>query len=1317
MTDLSLPGTGVSFAFTRTYNSLDSASGSLGQGWTHSYNASLTIRVGGDITARAGSGQQLEFAKNTDGSFTAAAGGRATLTTIAGGYELVTSDQLHYRFDTAGKLTSLKDRNDKGLSFAYDGNGRLSTITDPANRQITLSYDGSGLLTQIATPGPRTVSYGYTSGRLTSVTDVAGKVWTYTYEQYGFLEKEIDPLNHTVFRNVYGSDGRVTEQYDGLNNKTTFAWDATTQTQTITDARTNVWKDVYANNVLQKEIDALGRETQLATTADLNTSSVTGPDGRTTSMTYDAKGNLLTATAPASLGSVQKTFAYDSQNNVTSVTDARGKVTSYGYDANGNNTTVTQDGVTVATHTYNTSGQETSFTDGRNNTTAYTYDANGNLESETDALDNKTTYSYDSAGRMTSRVDPRGNVQGADPNQFKWTYTYDSAGRTLTETDPLGHVTTYAYDNAGNQTSVTDANNKTTTYTYDAASRVLTITAPDTGVTTFTYDAVGNKLTKADPRNKATIYTYDANNRLASETTPLGNKTTYSYDVNGNLTKEVEPRGNVQGANPDDYATTYTYDAAGRLLTETDPLGKTTTYTYDAVGNKTSVEDANNHTTSYAYNGRNLLTSLTAPGGAVTTYAYDVASNLVSRTDAKDHETSYAYDAANRQTSMTLPLNRQWAYGYDVAGNRTEVVDANGNSTQTPGDGTSTYTYDRAGRLTAIDYSDSTPDVTYTYDAVDNRIQTTDGSGTQSYSYDGVNRLTQVMRGTDTFAYTYDLAGNLTRRTYPDSTVVDYTYDDDSRLASVVSGGQTTTYAYDAAGQLTQATLPSVNGHVEERSYDRAGRLTRVKSVKGASTLADFTYTLDSVGNPTQVVRAGSAPGTTTYAYDVRDRLREVCFQASCPGGSDPFIRWTYDAVGNRATETRPSGTTTYTYNAADELTFAGSTTYSYDQNGNETASGSQTFSYDLANRLVSTTGGFTTTYSYDADGNRVEATSAGITTRYVWDVQGSFAALALERAGGGSLIARYIYGKNRLSMTTPNGTWYYHHDGVGSVAAVTSSTGDLTWTYSYEPFGVTRAESQEDPNAPSNRLKFAGELADPTGLYYLRARQYEPSTGRFLRRDPLEAPRDTPLISSYIYADGRPTTSVDPTGLTAEPPTRGLEAVGEATSPSTKKPPKIPCVNYIKLVCDAIEIILGGGDFAGEREIGRVGAAQLILELARPKVTSQAKALSYVDAFSGRMTYLWLRRGWEYWRYYEGRSPSKGPWLTRTDFKSGAAAQHGLNLPEGNTAACRQTVSVFYPTLALKGHVKLADGSVGGFQWFALNTHTLTFGPCQRYY
>jgi RHS repeat-associated protein len=291
---------------------------------------------------------------------------------------------------------------------------------------------------------------------------------------------------------------------------------------------------------------------------------------------------------------------------------------------------------------------------------------------------------------------------------------------------------------------------------------------------------------------------------------------------------------------------------------------------------------------------------------------------------------------------------------------------------------------------------------------------------------------------------------------------------------------------------------------------------------------------------PTQVVRSGATSSTATYTYDANDRLTGVCFQAgTCPGGADPFIRWTYDRVGNRLTEARSSGTTSYTYNAADELSAAGATTYTYDQNGNEKSAGSTTFTYDLANRLASTTGGgTTTTYSYDGDGNRRQASTgsqASKKTNFLWDVNGSLPQLALERDGNNALLRRYLYGQRRISMTTGGSAYYYHYDNLGSVANVTSATGASEWTEAYEPFGSIRTETKNDPNAPSNLMKFTGEYLDPTGLYYLRARQYDPTPGRFLGIDPVASSPGDPYVSDYAYVANRPTVLIDPTGESRE--------------------------------------------------------------------------------------------------------------------------------------------------------------------------------------
>jgi len=1181
-TDLSLPGTGVGFSFERAYNSLDLTSGQLGQGWTDSYSTSLTVAANGDVTVRGEDGQQILYTHQSGGSFVGAPGALSTLAAVTGGYELTRPDQVTYSFTSGGRLTGIVDRNDKGLAISYDSNGRIATITDAAGRAVTFTHNtATGLLTQIAADDGRSVSYAYTSGRLTSVTDVRGHSWTFAYNNRGFLTSETDPLSHTIFQNTYGNDGRVTDQYDALNNHTTFSWNQTTQTLTATDPRSHTWQDVYSNNVLDKRIAPSGETTDFGHDSSLDATSVLAPDGtNTTSMSYDSRGNLLTATAPSSLGSATKTFTYNSRNDVTSVTDARGKVTSYGYDSAGNNTSITLDGDQIAASTYDSAGRLLTSTDGNGKTTTYTYDADGNVASVTDPLGHDTTYTYDDAGRVLTKVDPLGNVTGGTPANYTTSYTYNDAGQILTETDQLGHTTTHTYDNAGNQTSVTDANGNTTSYSYDNANHLTQVTAPDpdgTGplaapITKYTYDAAGNRASMIDPRGNCsgctassytTTYTYDDNNRLASSTTPKGEKTTYGYDSNGNLAWTVDPRGNVSGATPADYKTTYTYDAAGRLLTTTDALNHVTTNHYDAVGNRNWVEDANSHQTDYTFDAAGRILTVTAPDGGVTTYTYDGNGNLETRTDDNSHTTSYAYNDASQLTTITQPdpdgagslTAPVTSYTYDANGNRHTKVDPNGNATTTSGDGTTTYSYDRANRLTGIDYSDATPDVTFAYDNVGNRTSMTDSAGTISSSYDNLNRLTGTTRSSDTFSYVYDPSGNITRRTYPDSTQIDYTYDEDNRLASVATGSTTTSYTYDPASHLTQTTLPSSNGYTETRSYDHAGRLTEVKNAAGSSVLSDFASTLDPVGNPTQITQTGAVSATETYTYDANDRLTGVCFQSgSCPNSSDPFIRWTYDKLGNRLTEARPSGTTNYTYNALDQMTAAGATSYGYDNNGNQTSSGSATLTYDLANRLKTyAAGSTTTTYSYDGDGNRVQASTGSLAsqkTNYLSDTNYDLAQLALERDGSSALLRRYVYGSSRISMATGVGTYYFHYDGLGSVRNVTDSAGVTQWTDSYEPFGTLHTQTQDATTAPANVFKFAGEYADPTGLYHLRARQYQPAVATFTSSDPL-SPAIGVTPSAYAYVSNRPLVLVDPSGMTYRPIKDGTAASWDASSTS----------------------------------------------------------------------------------------------------------------------------------------------------------------------
>jgi RHS repeat-associated protein len=161
-----------------------------------------------------------------------------------------------------------------------------------------------------------------------------------------------------------------------------------------------------------------------------------------------------------------------------------------------------------------------------------------------------------------------------------------------------------------------------------------------------------------------------------------------------------------------------------------------------------------------------------------------------------------------------------------------------------------------------------------------------------------------------------------------------------------------------------------------------------------------------------------------------------------------------------------------------------------------------------------------------------------------LWDVNAVLPQLALERDGSGAPISRFLLGDSTISMTSVGTASYYHYDGLGSVVDLTSASGELERSYRYEPFGGIRGEDAA-PNPPANRLLFTSEFLDPsTNLYDLRARQYDPTIGRFLSIDPLEPPLDTLSLSRYAYALDDPTALSDPSGLACWSVKRCLDAV-----------------------------------------------------------------------------------------------------------------------------------------------------------------------------
>lgn len=1003
ITDLAMPGPGLPFRLSRTYNSADTSIGVLGKGWTHSYAASLTQLPDTSLRFRAEDGAQLSFMPDGNGGYQSLAGARSNLRDVTGGgHELVSKQQLVYGFDTDGKLVSLKDRNGNESLLSYTG-GQLSSLVDTAGRTVTFSYDANGNLASVSLPDGRLVQYGYTNGLLTSVKDPRGNTRTYGYDASDRLTDELDQNGEPVMHTSYDLNGRVVSQTDARGKVSSFAWDAAGETSTMTDPRGKIWTDVYSNNLLQRQVDPLGNMQRYAYDEDLNIKKVINERGNSTMMTYDGRGNLLTRTAPAPLFYTE-TWSYNARNDVTSYVDGRGHTTAYDYDANGNLITLTKPGAVVTSFgRHPTTGQVVSVTDPRNKTTAFHYDADGNLARTTSAMGFTTKLGYDATGRQTSMIEARGNEPGAVPGDYTWTYSYNASDQITSVTDPLSNVTSYSYDPVGNLKTVTDGNNHTVSYGYNAAKDLLAVTAPDLSVTSYSYDPVGN---------------------------------------------------------------------------------------------------------------------------------------LESRTNAENHTTTYAYDGANRLASVTSPEGDRWTYDYDAAGNLIRTVDANGNATATAGDGTITFAYDVLHRVTTTDYSDATPDVTFTYDANGNRTSMVDGAGSVTYEYDRLNRLTATTRGGEGFSYGYDAAGNVSSRTYPDETQLNYSYDDDGRMSTFASAGDQTTYTSDAAGNQTQVQLP--NGFVETVDYDRAGRLAEIENSNGTTVASRFAYQRDAVGNPLSIT---SLDGPSHYRYDLLDRLTDVCEGGPCSDPAAKHTQYVYDMVGNRTQQDVEGTVTTYAHDVDDEITSStgpgGTTTYAHDANGNLLTSGNRSYTYDQAGRMTSAAvGAAATDYTYDGDGMRRSVTGGTDVTTMLWDVNYAIPQLATEAAGPTEIPQRtYLYGTRRVAMkdagVVPH---YYHYDGVGSVVGMSSSSATAEWAYDYDAFGNSTAASKLDPLAPANPMRFTGEYLDATGLYHLRARQYDTSLGRFTATDPASPPLGSPYVSAYAYVNNQPTAFVDPTGEIAAP-------------------------------------------------------------------------------------------------------------------------------------------------------------------------------------
>ncbi len=1019
-----------------------------------------------------------------------------------------------YEYNDCQQLTAKKQDGAYIEKNNYDGSYGIQTEafkkqndTTWVGTKNTLGSGGKNVSVSYAASKPsetaspvthESTEYTYTSAGEIATFKSGGVTTEYSYAYGSFSEANptVNSLTKTVtvkdVANITDANGDgsatqnlvTTEVYDWLGRKTS-----------TTDAK---------NNTTAYEYDGLGRVTKQ-----------TNPDTTYAEIAYDDSQNIITTTAE---DDAQQKFTYDPIGRNTAAyvysaeTEAWLKVYENNYDTHSR---------LLAKIVFNDDGTEKSRV-------TYTYFDDGQPKSETvfEAAQtlSKKEYAY-SPYHSATEAAVSAKVYSSGSGYLTATKYIDKQGRRTKDTvayDAIVNTQSYTTDLLGNILTVKDfkanaegASAPTVSYVYDYANRaVQTVTMA--GTVTKHIDSFGRTDMETDARGNSVYYTYNGAGAVTQVRQPMDSSAeaivNQYYDKNGNLTREetkkegsafkttkniYDSRNRLSAVVAQDAAgnviTKYAYDNAGRITKQAlglntvseaiDPLQhKVTTYTYDSIGRMTASTDALGQTSAYQYNILGELLSETDRNGTVKSYTYDGLSRIRNLTAAKE--------GADDQSI---------AYIYDLMGNITQMVDS---------DGTTGYTYSKNGELLSETRNGVAKN--YTYNANGSRLSFAVPSKgiSVSYLYDALGRLTDVTDAGVTTHYTYDPNGNVLSEATGSDRTVTYLYNKANLLTDKTNkrGSQTLeTYAltYYADGNVNSVTE---NGAAKSYTYDDIGRLT--KETK-ADAITEYAY--DKYNNRTaQQVYDGSMDlqSSTAYVYDKNNRLTK---ETVTGGAAQLHTFYNYDANGNQISK--------LTNAVAD--TASGSAALSLDAPQTEAVLNT----YDLLNRLktaeINKNGARTTaSYAYDGTGLRTSKTVNGVTTSFVLDGMN----VVYETTSGSSTY--YSRGLGLISRKSGAATDYYYTNSHGDVTKLVSSGGSVIVDYSYDAFGNQNSETGD-----MNPFRYCGEYFDSeSGSIYLRARYYDPGTGRFISEDPIKDG-----LNWYVYVSNNPVNKWDPTGLLDE--------------------------------------------------------------------------------------------------------------------------------------------------------------------------------------
>lgn len=767
------------------------------------------------------------------------------------------------------------------------------------------------------------------------------------------------------------------------------------------------------------------------------------------------------------------------------------------------------------------------------------YDSYGNLLTKEVIMEDgsivRENYQYSSTynnGYLTKKTINAHDYQGTvETIEGSYTY-YMNTGLVASYTDGNNHTTSYEYDSVGRKIKETNSDNSFKTINYDDINNITTLTLENGHKIRNDYDGLG-RLVKREELQEGTSNTwitlqtnkYNYLSELEWSQDTDSHRTSYEYDLFGRVKKIINPDSTYrltkyydvtnkkEEINEEGAEHTYYFDDLGQLIREQfkpDQGGSTvytTYYQYDKLGNLTYIKDPKNYETNYQYDDLGRLVKVLNAKGEATFYQYSNLGNLIKTTiqeyDAqggltKQLVTEKKYDELGRliknyetYDQASGPNNKVEYFSYDKAGNLKKKIDMKGN--------TINYTYDVRNRvLTVVSRNPQgiiDKQYTYNYNNLysNNYMTITDERGVTTYTYYANGKIkSHSLPNTTTqkTSYEYYNDRNLKKITDPFGLAVSYQYDTNNRMDTVTVDGKVFNYDYYADGMIKSLQYPIQSKVVKtEYTYFDTNLLKTLKNTIGTGVDL-YSYSYDGNGNVISIMENSN---NSSYGYDELNRL----LTATKPSNN---ITFQYDARGNRTQMNGGSGN--FSLPPCD---------LSYD-------------SFDQLSQFIED--GTQYQYNYDHNGLRVKKTTPTEITQYYYGLNDKTIA---ETNGTGEVTAQNIWGHKPLARKVNGQYYYYLYNGHGDVVKVLDNNGNIVNNYQYDEWGNIISKTE----GISNPIRYSGEYYDEeSGLYYLRARYYDPSTGRFISRDTYEGDIANPLsINQYSYCYNNPLIYCDPSG------------------------------------------------------------------------------------------------------------------------------------------------------------------------------------------